>query len=408
MLLLTWAAAALVGRTDQPEASKTWSYSVRVSVLDYLCITTAGLNESGFNFLKTSLCWLIKSLRAILQLVWCCNLDPAPPRNTTNQTSYSIQPWRRRTVLLRPSRGWSSGTRRSRLARIQTDMVAAARCAKHDPNLHIEIRATDPKGEPGQNNGAVRHGGQEPAGRATWRHCWRRGEVDAVVHCLKGWWEGCSREGEALIESAGHAHTAVAPQFAIAAILLRANPHDALVRLSPQVPLPDGGGACTRPTRCSASLPEGAVIGTSALRRSRAAARAPRPPALRRRPRQRRHAAAQAASRTRLPRARRRRAAAVAAGGGPGGGVAEAAEAVPEYAALVLAAAGCSAWGSGPASPRRWTGPAAGGGVFYAVGQAAIAVGARAADGGLRRLLGEALLAGNARDWRARASPSVS
>jgi hydroxymethylbilane synthase len=59
--------------------------------------------------------------------------------------------------------------------------------------------------------------------------------------------------------------TTVDAQFAIAAILPRANPHDALV-LSLRTPVPRGGPHTA--DVLLRSLPEGAVIGTSALRRS--------------------------------------------------------------------------------------------------------------------------------------------
>jgi hydroxymethylbilane synthase len=190
--------------------------------------------------------------------------------------------------------------------------------------------------------------------------------------------------------------TAVAPQFAIAAILPRADPHDALV-LSPRTAIPEGG-----PHTADAllrSLPEGAVIGTSALRRSAQ---------LRARYAHLRFAVVRGNVETRLRkldepdhyRARAADEAAAAAAGGQGG-VAEAVEAVPEYAALVLAAAGLQRMGLGDRVAATLDGSAAGGGVFYAVGQAAIAIEVRAADDRLRRLLGEVLLAGNARDWRA-------
>jgi hydroxymethylbilane synthase len=189
--------------------------------------------------------------------------------------------------------------------------------------------------------------------------------------------------------------TALAPQFAIAAILPRANPHDALV-LSPRTPVPAGG-----PRTADAllrSLPEGAVIGTSALRRS-AQLRA-RYPHLR-------FAVVRGNVDTRLrklddPAHFRARAADEARAAGLGeGAVAAAVAAVPDYAALVLAAAGLQRMGLGHRVSATLDASADGGGVFYAVGQAAIAIEVRASDDGLRRLLGEALLAPNARDWRA-------
>jgi hydroxymethylbilane synthase len=80
------------------------------------------------------------------------------------------------------------GTRRSKLARIQTDMVAAA-LRKHDPNLQIEVRATDPKGDQDKNTALY-----DMADKNLWtgdlEALLEAKEVDAVVHCLKGWPEG--------------------------------------------------------------------------------------------------------------------------------------------------------------------------------------------------------------------------
>jgi hydroxymethylbilane synthase len=189
--------------------------------------------------------------------------------------------------------------------------------------------------------------------------------------------------------------TAVAPTFAIAALLPRADPHDALV-LSPRTPVPAGG-----PHTADAllrSLPDGAVIGTSALRRS-AQLRA-RYPHLR-------FAVVRGNVDTRLRKldepahfAARAAEEALAAGGSREAADA-AARAVPVYAALVLAAAGLQRMGLGARVSATLDGSAAGGGVFYAVGQAAIAVEVRAADARVRRLLAEAVPAGAARDWRA-------
>jgi hydroxymethylbilane synthase len=81
------------------------------------------------------------------------------------------------------------GTRRSRLARIQTDMVGAA-LRKHDPNLHIKIRTTDPKGDQDKTTALY-----DMADKNLWtgdlEALLEKEEVDAVVHCLKGRWEGC-------------------------------------------------------------------------------------------------------------------------------------------------------------------------------------------------------------------------
>ena len=189
--------------------------------------------------------------------------------------------------------------------------------------------------------------------------------------------------------------TTVDAQFAIAAILPRANPHDALV-LSLRTPVPRGGPHTA--DVLLRSLPEGAVIGTSALRRS-AQLRA-RYPHLR-------FAVVRGNVDTRLRKlddlahCRARAADEARAAGQAEEAVAKAVGAVPDYAALVLAAAGLQRMGLGRRVSATLDGSADGGGVFYAVGQAAVAVEARASDVELRRLLGEALLAPNARDWRA-------
>jgi hydroxymethylbilane synthase len=76
------------------------------------------------------------------------------------------------------------GTRRSKLARIQTDMVAAA-LREHDPNLYIEVRATDPSGDRDKTT-ALYDMGDKNLWTGDLETLLDKGEVDAVVHCLKG------------------------------------------------------------------------------------------------------------------------------------------------------------------------------------------------------------------------------
>jgi hydroxymethylbilane synthase len=76
------------------------------------------------------------------------------------------------------------GTRRSKLARIQTDMVVDA-LKKLYPELRVDVRATDPKGDRDKTT-ALYDMGDKNLWTGDLEALLEAGEVDAIVHSLKG------------------------------------------------------------------------------------------------------------------------------------------------------------------------------------------------------------------------------
>ncbi|XP_016144226.1 hydroxymethylbilane synthase a isoform X6 [Sinocyclocheilus grahami] len=128
------------------------------------------------------------------------------------------------------------GTRKSQLARIQTDSVAS-RLKELYPGVHLEIVAMSTIGDKILDT-ALSKIGEKSLFTKELENALEKNEVDIVVHSLKD------------------LPTSLPPGFTIGAILQRENPHDAVV-LHPK------NAALTLD-----SLPEKSVIGTSSLRRA--------------------------------------------------------------------------------------------------------------------------------------------
>ncbi|XP_051748577.1 hydroxymethylbilane synthase a isoform X1 [Ctenopharyngodon idella] len=128
------------------------------------------------------------------------------------------------------------GTRKSQLARIQTDSVASTLKELY-PDVHLEIVAMSTIGDKILDT-ALSKIGEKSLFTKELENALERNEVDIVVHSLKD------------------LPTSLPPGFTIGAILQRENPHDAVVLH------PKNAGLTLD------SLPEKSVIGTSSLRRA--------------------------------------------------------------------------------------------------------------------------------------------
>ncbi|ROI27785.1 Porphobilinogen deaminase, partial [Anabarilius grahami] len=128
------------------------------------------------------------------------------------------------------------GTRKSQLARIQTDSVAS-RLKELYLDVHLEIVAMSTIGDKILDT-ALSKIGEKSLFTKELENALERNEVDIVVHSLKD------------------LPTSLPPGFTIGAILQRENPHDAVVLH------PKNAGLTLD------SLPEKSVIGTSSLRRA--------------------------------------------------------------------------------------------------------------------------------------------
>lgn len=128
------------------------------------------------------------------------------------------------------------GTRKSQLARIQTDFVAEKLKALY-PDVHLEIVAMSTIGDEILDT-ALSKIGEKSLFTKELENALEKNEVDLVVHSLKD------------------LPTTLPMGFTIGAVLQRENPHDAVV-LHPKK------AGLTLDT-----LPKGSVIGTSSLRRA--------------------------------------------------------------------------------------------------------------------------------------------
>ncbi|CAB1315818.1 unnamed protein product [Coregonus sp. 'balchen'] len=128
------------------------------------------------------------------------------------------------------------GTRKSQLARIQTDYVAEKLKALY-PDVHLEIVAMSTIGDKILDT-ALSKIGEKSLFTKELENALERNEVDLVVHSLKD------------------LPTTLPNGFTIGAVLQRESPHDAVV-LHPR------NSGLTLDT-----LPDGSVIGTSSLRRA--------------------------------------------------------------------------------------------------------------------------------------------
>ncbi|XP_057207040.1 hydroxymethylbilane synthase, b [Triplophysa rosa] len=128
------------------------------------------------------------------------------------------------------------GTRKSQLARIQTDSVVEKLQELH-PDVHFEIVAMSTTGDKILDT-ALSKIGEKSLFTKELENALEKNEVDLVVHSLKD------------------LPTALPVGFTIGAVLKRENPHDAVV-LHPK-----------NKGKCLDSLPNKSVIGTSSLRRA--------------------------------------------------------------------------------------------------------------------------------------------
>ncbi|PNJ75587.1 HMBS isoform 2 [Pongo abelii] len=128
------------------------------------------------------------------------------------------------------------GTRKSQLARIQTDSVVATLKALY-PGLQFEIIAMSTTGDKILDT-ALSKIGEKSLFTKELEHALEKNEVDLVVHSLKD------------------LPTVLPPGFTIGAICKRENPHDAVVFH------PKFAGKTLE------TLPEKSVVGTSSLRRA--------------------------------------------------------------------------------------------------------------------------------------------
>nr|XP_020476399.1 porphobilinogen deaminase isoform X1 [Monopterus albus] len=128
------------------------------------------------------------------------------------------------------------GTRKSQLARIQTDSVAD-KLKELYPDVHLEIVAMSTTGDKILDT-ALSKIGEKSLFTKELENALEMNEVDLVVHSLKD------------------LPTALPPGFTIGAVLKRENPNDAVVLHQKHV------------GRTLDTLPENSVIGTSSLRRA--------------------------------------------------------------------------------------------------------------------------------------------
>ncbi|XP_035242567.1 porphobilinogen deaminase-like [Anguilla anguilla] len=128
------------------------------------------------------------------------------------------------------------GTRKSQLARIQTDSVAE-KLKELNPNVHLEIVGMSTIGDKILDT-ALSKIGEKSLFTKELENALERNEVDLVVHSLKD------------------LPTTLPPGFTIGAVLKRENPHDAVV-LHPK-----------HAGKTLETLPDKSVVGTSSLRRA--------------------------------------------------------------------------------------------------------------------------------------------
>ncbi|XP_018548803.1 porphobilinogen deaminase isoform X3 [Lates calcarifer] len=128
------------------------------------------------------------------------------------------------------------GTRKSQLARIQTDSVAD-KLKELYPDIHLEIIGMSTTGDKILDT-ALSKIGEKSLFTKELENALERNEVDLVVHSLKD------------------LPTTLPPGFTIGAVLKRENPHDAVVLHPKNV------------GKTLDTLPENSVIGTSSLRRA--------------------------------------------------------------------------------------------------------------------------------------------
>ncbi|KAI9810311.1 MAG: porphobilinogen deaminase [Pycnora praestabilis] len=256
---------------------------------------------------------------------------PPPPTNNT--------PTRTKTTV-------NLGTRRSKLALVQTEIVHEA-LQKAWPEYEYEIHAMSTMGDKNQVTPLHDFGA-----KSLWTHeleaLLMEGNLDLVVHCLKGTFAPPPRLHGALhLSTILYMPTQLPPTCTVGSILPRADPRDALV-MKPHLPYSN-----------LQSLPANSIVGTSSVRRSAQIKR--RFPHLR-------FADVRGNVGTRLSK--------LDAEDG-------------EYTCLVLAAAGLDRLGLGGRITQYLDGSEGGGGILHAVGQGALGLEIREGDERIRELVGK-------------------
>ncbi|KAK8157412.1 porphobilinogen deaminase, dipyromethane cofactor binding domain-containing protein [Phyllosticta citrichinensis] len=233
------------------------------------------------------------------------------------------------------------GTRRSALARVQTDIVEAA-LTKAWPGQRCEIHAMATMGDKNQTTAL-----HEMGAKSLWTHeleaLLETGDLDMIVHSLKDM------------------PTTLPPKLSIGAIFPREDPRDAFVL---KASLHDASNNTPQyPTL--ASLPPDSIIGTSSVRRAAQ---------LKRRYPHLRFADVRGNLGTRLAKL-----------DGTWTPDDPATTVVPEYSALILAAAGLKRLDLGHRITALLS--ARDGGMLHAVGQGALGIEVRAGDARAQKLL---------------------
>ncbi|KAF2666698.1 porphobilinogen deaminase [Microthyrium microscopicum] len=243
------------------------------------------------------------------------------------------------------------GTRRSALARVQTDLVAAS-LKTHYPSLEISIHAMDPLGDRDKTTALYKlsdqltHGSPSISGAAAAKSVWT-GEFEELL---------AAKKLHAIVHSLKDMATSSPEGLILGAVLERADPRDALC-------LPEGhslgrGNAQSLLKK----LGPGAIVGTSSLRRIAQ---------LRRGYPQLRFEVARGNVPTRLRKLDEP----------------ESFEGGVKYAALILAAAGLIRLDLGDRIDAYLSGEEEHGGMLYAVGQGAIGIQVREDDAETRAML---------------------
>jgi hydroxymethylbilane synthase len=230
------------------------------------------------------------------------------------------------------------GTRRSKLARIQTDMVSAA-LKSANASVDITVLATDPLGDRDKTT-ALYAMGDKSLWTGELEDLLVKSEIQAIVHALKD------------------VPTVLPEGLELAAVLPRESPWDA-------VALPASTAVAGEKKSADAvfkSLPEGALVGTSSLRRTAQLTRAY--PHLN-------FAICRGNVPTRLAKLDDH----------------TQFEASPKFDALILAAAGLIRLGYNDRISALLDGSTEGGGCFYAVSQGAIGIEIKTADEAVKQAI---------------------
>jgi hydroxymethylbilane synthase len=82
------------------------------------------------------------------------------------------------------------GTRRSKLARVQTDMVVAQLAIQH-PTLEVKVHAMDPLGDRDKTTALYKFG-EKSLWTGELEELLEKGDVGGIVHSLKG--KNCSKD----------------------------------------------------------------------------------------------------------------------------------------------------------------------------------------------------------------------